>query len=130
MVLKKIHEKHSGIYRKSIANQTGIFIVALNVMKENTFYVLVNLRTCDGFENFGRFNLGNNRKAAARVFGQFKGSPDVNEKTVLTVELMETVDELPLNLNILACTLEELSYNTRVIAKETFKLHNLKQNKG
>ena len=118
------------MYRKSTLNQTGILIVALNAMKENTFYVLVSLKTCDGFENFGRFNLGNDRKAAAQVFRQFKGSPDVNEKTVLTIELMETVNALPLNLNILACTLEELSYNTRVIAKETFKLHNLKQDKG
>ena len=95
-------------------------------MKANTFYVLLSIRTCNGFENFGRFNLGNNRKAAAQVFRQFRGSPEVDERTVLTIELMETVDELPVNLNILACTLEELTYNTRVITKETFKLHNLK----
>jgi hypothetical protein len=95
-------------------------------MKENTFYVLVSIKTCDGFENFGKFNMGNNRDAAAEVFHQFKGNANVNEETVLTIELMETVNELPLNLNILACTLEELAYNIRIIAKETFKLHNLK----
>lgn len=94
-------------------------------MKENNFYVLLSIRTCDGFENFGRFNLGNDRRAATRIFRQFKGSI-ANEKAVLTIELMETNNDLPVNLNILACTLEELSHNTKVIVKETFKLHNLR----
>jgi hypothetical protein len=99
-------------------------------MKENTFYVLVSIKTVDGFENFGKFNLGNNKKAAAEVFRQLKGDPTVDEKTVLTIDLVETVNELPVNLNILGCTLEELAYNCKVIAKETFKIRNLKQNKG
>ena len=95
-------------------------------MKENVFYVLLSIRTCNGFENFGRFNLGNDREVAAEVFRQFNGSREVNDKTMLTIELMETVNDLPINLNILACTLEELAYNTRIIVRETFKLHNLK----
>jgi hypothetical protein len=94
-------------------------------MNANAFYVILSIRTANGFENFGRFNLGNNRKAAVQVFSQLKGNPDVNDKMVLTIELMETVNELPLNLNILGCTLDELAYNCKIIAKETFKLHNL-----
>ncbi len=88
--------------------------------------MLVSLKTSDGFENFAKFNLGNNKKAAAEVFRQLKGDPTVDEKTILTIDLVETVNELPVNLNILGCTLEELAYNTRIITKETFKLHNLK----
>lgn len=95
-------------------------------MKENTFYVLLSIKTGDGFESFGKFNLGYNKKAAAEVFRQLKGNPTVDEKTILTIDLVETVNELPVNLNILGCTLEELAYNCKVIAKETFKLHNLK----
>lgn len=94
-------------------------------MNANAFYVILSIRTANGFENFGRFNLGHSRKAAAQVFSQLKGNPDVNDKMVLTIELMETVNELPLNLNILGCTLDELAYNCKIIAKETFKLHNL-----
>lgn len=97
-------------------------------MKENTFYVLVSIKTVDGFESFGKFNLGNNKKAAAEVFRQLKGNPIVDEKAVLTIDLVETVNELPVNLNILGCTLEELAYNCKVIVKETFKICNLKQN--
>jgi hypothetical protein len=94
-------------------------------MKEKCFYVLLRIRTSEGFESFGKFNLGNNRKAAEQVFGEFQGRPEVDEKTALTIELMETNNELPLNLNVLACTLDELAHNTRLIAKEMFKLYNL-----
>jgi hypothetical protein len=96
-------------------------------MERNTFYVLLSIRTADGFENFGKFNLGDNRKVAAQVFRQLKGSAAVDETTLLTIELMETINDLPLNLNILACTLDELAYNTRIITRETFKFHNLEK---
>ena len=85
------------------------------------------MKTADGFENFGKFNLGNNKKAAAEIFRQLKGDPTVDEKTVLTIDFVETVNELPVNLNILGCTLEELAYNCKVIAKETFRICNLKK---
>ena len=96
-------------------------------MTENNFFVVLSIRTPHGFESFGKFNLGNKRKPAVDVFRQLKGNPIVDEKTILTVDLVETVNGLPLNLNILGCTLEELAYNCRVITKETFKLYNLKQ---
>ena len=95
-------------------------------MKRNLFYALVSIKTPDGFESFGKFNLGNSRKAAANIFQQMKGNAQVDRKTMLTIELVETVNELPVNLHILACTLEELAYNCRIITKEAFKLYNLK----
>ena len=95
-------------------------------MNATTFYATVSIKTPDGFENFGRFNLGNSRKAATAIFRQLKGSPDVSHKTMLTVELIETVNGLPVNLHMLDCTLDELAYNCKIITKETFKLHNLK----
>jgi len=96
-------------------------------MKANTFYVLVSVKTENGFEIFGKFNLGNSRRAAAAVFRRLKGSPDIDRKTMLTMELMETVNQLPVNLHIIACTLEELAYNCKIITMETFKLHNLER---
>ncbi|HEX6169338.1 MAG TPA: hypothetical protein VFZ33_06565 [Chitinophagaceae bacterium] len=95
-------------------------------MTENNFFVVLSIRTPNGFESFGKFNLGNKRKPAVDVFRQLKGNPTVDEKTLLTIDLVETVNGLPLNLNILGCTLEDLAYNCRVITKETFKLYNLK----
>jgi hypothetical protein len=96
-------------------------------MRQNNFYVSLSIRTPEGFESFGKFNLGNKRKPAVEIFRQLKGNPVVDEKTLLTIDLVETVNGLPLNLNILGCTLEELAYNCRVITKEIFKLYNLKQ---
>src|SRR6187399_2064150 len=97
-------------------------------MTSNTFYILVSVRTREGFESFGKYNLGNNRKTATAIFRQLKGSPDVDQ-TMLTMELEETVNGLPVNLQMLACTLEELAHNTKIIVKETFKLLNLKGTK-
>ena len=95
-------------------------------MKENTFYVVLSIRTGDGFENFGKFNLGNNREAASEVFRQLKGSSAVDEKTMLTIHFMETINDLPVNFQIMACTLEDLACNCTLITKETFKMYNLK----
>ena len=95
-------------------------------MSATTFYAILSIKTPDGFENFGRFNLGNSRKAATAIFQQLKGSSDVNYKTMLAVEFIETVNGLPVNLHMLDCTLDELAYNCKIITKETFKLHNLK----
>ena len=85
------------------------------------------MRTPDGFESFGKYNLGNNRKTATAIFRQLKGSYDVDMETMLIMELEETVNGLPVNLQMLSCTLEELAYNTKIIAKETFKFLNLKE---
>jgi len=40
---------------------------------------------------------------------------------------METVDELPVCIKSICCTLDELAWNCKTIAKETFKAYNLKE---
>ena len=94
-------------------------------MKENTFYAVLSIRTADGFENFGKFNLGNNKEAASNIFRQLKGSSEVDEEAMLTLDLMETINDLPVNIQILACTLDDLACNCKIITKETFKIINL-----
>jgi len=94
-------------------------------MKENTFYAVLSIRTADGFENFGKFNLGNNKEAASTIFRQLRGDPAVDEEAMLTIDLMETINDLPVNVHILACTLDELADNCKMITKETFKIFNL-----
>ena len=96
-------------------------------MKESIFYALLSIRTAEGFESFGKFDLGNNRKAATAIFKQLKGNLSIKENTMLTFDLMETKNELPLNLVILGCTLEEMAHNCKIIVKEKFKLRNLKR---
>jgi len=119
---------HAGFSGKSFSSKAGIYIVVLSHMNSNTFYILISVRTREGFESFGKYKLGNNRKTATAIFRQLKGSPDLDQ-TMLTMELEETVNGLPVNLQMLACTLEELAHNTKIIVKETFKLLNLKGTK-
>jgi hypothetical protein len=94
---------------------------------EAAFYVLLHLRTSEGFENFGRFEMGCDRNYAYSLFGQLEGKTHVTEKDSLIMELMETRAGLPLNLKIIGCTLDQLAANCRLLTKEIFIMMNLKQ---
>lgn len=89
------------------------------------FCIKLNIKTSNGFETFGKFLLCENRKTAASIFSKLKGTSKVDERNVLYIELCEMKDELPLNVQMLTCTLDELAENCRIITREIFKLHNL-----
>ena len=92
---------------------------------ETQFYILLSLKTTEGFMNYGQFFFGNDRKTAHNLFGQMKGNEDFTNNTLLHIDLMETVDELPLKIRTICCTLDELGYNCKLIAKEIFRTNNL-----
>ncbi|MEO8769959.1 MAG: hypothetical protein ABI402_07735 [Ferruginibacter sp.] len=94
-------------------------------MNETTFYIGINIKTPDGFDSIGKFYIGNNREAAYALFKQLEGNKDMSESSMLTMELLETVGTLPLNLQLISCSLEKLGCNCRLITKEVFKLRNL-----
>ena len=94
-------------------------------MKETIFYILISIKTGNGFKSIGKFYVGDNRETATGIFHQLKGNPDVDEKTMLTFDLAETVNELPVNMQMIACTLQELAENCKIIVRETFKFINL-----
>jgi hypothetical protein len=94
---------------------------------EAFFYVLLHLRTSEGFENFGRFDMGRDRNFAYSLFDQLEGKTYVTEKDSLIMELMEARAGLPLNLKIIGCTLDQLAANCRLLTKEIFIMMNLKQ---
>ncbi|MDX2045379.1 MAG: hypothetical protein SFU87_01250 [Chitinophagaceae bacterium] len=94
-------------------------------MKETVFYILISIKTADGFESFAKFYIGNNRNFASTLFRRLKGRREVDENSVLTFDLMETKDGLPVNMQLLSCSLDELTENCKLITKETFKLINL-----
>jgi hypothetical protein len=88
---------------------------------ETTFYILLHLKTVDGHENFGKFYMGNNKIAADNIFRQLKGNPDVTDQCGLHLEYMEMRDNLPFNIKLLSCTLDQLTENCKIITKEIFK---------
>lgn len=93
---------------------------------QTNFYIISHFATHEGPRAFARFEIGNDREAAYGLFNQLKGDKEVNDQNMLCMELMETVNELPVNINVLSCTLDELTENFRLITKESFKQHNLK----
>jgi len=92
---------------------------------QTKFYIICHLKTLAGPEAYGRFEIGNDRETAKELFAKLKGDKEVNEQNMLCMELMETVNELPVNINIISCTLKELMENCRIITKEVFTQHNL-----
>jgi hypothetical protein len=92
---------------------------------KNTYYIIFHLKVKGELQSFGKFYIGHHRGLAHGLFSQMKGKADTDGSEVLFVELMETREKLPLNIQMLACSLDELSENCRLIAKETFKWNNM-----
>lgn len=88
---------------------------------DTTFYILFSIKTAEGLENYGRFYIGNDRNEAYELFAKLKGDDDVHESNMLFLELMESVNNLPVNMKIKSCSLRELGENCELITKEVFK---------
>ncbi|MBW8686965.1 hypothetical protein [Chitinophaga rhizophila] len=88
---------------------------------ETTFHILLHVKTTDGHETFGKFDLGGDRAMADYIFRHLKGDSDVTDQCGLCLEFIEMRDNLPYNVRMLSCTLDQLAENCRVITKETFK---------
>jgi len=93
---------------------------------ETAFYILLYMKTPKGFESFARFYIGNQAEIALHLFGKLKGTTDKMDDRILQMDLMETRNNLPVNLKVLGCTLEEMAENCKIITKEAFKIFTLK----
>jgi hypothetical protein len=96
-------------------------------MAETSFFIVLNIKTGEGFESCGKFFIGNDRGLANNIFKKLKGDKKVTEKSILTLDLMETSRGLPVNMQVISCTLEELAENCKIITKEIFMRLNLKE---
>jgi hypothetical protein len=92
----------------------------------SSIFIDISIRTPEGPKRFGRFELGSDRDAARELFKKLKGSPEVDHKHMLYIEFVETVNGLPVNLDILTCDLQELGSNSMLITQEIFRSWNLK----
>lgn len=92
---------------------------------ETQFYILLSLKTKQGFVNYGQYFLGDDRSAANELFDQLKGDRDL--AAPLHIDLMETVAELPVRIKTICCSLDELGANCKLITRELFRLKNLEE---
>jgi hypothetical protein len=91
------------------------------------FYILLSLKTPQGFVDYGQYFLGDTREAAYGLFRQLKGIETIKDTCMLHIDLMETVDGLPVKIKTICCTLDELAFNCKLIAREIFRLKNLEE---
>ena len=92
---------------------------------EHKFYIELNMKTLDGFERFGCFELGGDRAFAVRLFASLQGRPAKDDSEVLHMDLVEKRDGLPMNMQVVSCTVEELGRNLKILTRELFKKINL-----
>ena len=84
----------------------------------------------DGFEAYGKFFIGNGREAAYQLFSELQGSSVVTEDDILHMDLIETMEGLPVNIKVINCRLDELTANCRIITKQVFRLLTLEEMGG
>jgi hypothetical protein len=89
------------------------------------FYIGFNIKTSKGFQTFGKFFLGSNRRFAESLFNKLKGTKKISRETILNLEFIETKNQLPQNVQMISCTLDELAENCKTITRETFKFYNM-----
>lgn len=94
---------------------------------ETQFYILLSLKTLQGYVDYAQYFLGNDRMAAQELFRKLKGDPRMLASCPLHIDLMETVDGLPVKIESICCTLDELGLNCQLIAREIFRLKNLEE---
>jgi hypothetical protein len=96
-------------------------------MRETTFYIVLNIKTCTGFESYGRFFIGNKKEIAKALFAKLKGNKEVDETTILTLDMIETINNLPVNMDVIGCSLDEMAENCKLITKEIFRMLSLEE---
>ena len=92
---------------------------------DTQFYIELTLKTPNGLESFAKFFVGNERQKAHTIFRKLSGSDNASERDVMYMGFMETKNGLPVNVDMITCTLNQLGDNCKIITKELFKMHAL-----
>jgi hypothetical protein len=88
---------------------------------ETFFQISLHIKTPDGFETYGKFDLGPNKNQANNIVDQLKGTDDLSEHSILYIDFTEVRDGIPLPIKIMHCTLDDITYNVRIITRDIFK---------
>lgn len=79
------------------------------------------MRAGHELECFGQFNFSAPRSCMEKIYAEMKGIKDGGEELPIQIDFMEVINGIPESFHIVACTLEELPCNVKVIAREVFK---------
>ncbi len=90
-----------------------------------TFFIELNMKTATGFECYGCFDLGDDREFAVKLFSKLAAQPAEGEAGVLQMDLIEKYRGLPMNMQVISCSIEELCRNVKIITRELFRRLNM-----
>ena len=91
------------------------------------YEVLVKIRTPTGYADSGIFSLGTDLDFAWSTFHSFKGDTDDSHDAAIRLCLVEKIGQRSQRqLTSVGCRLNEYAENAKVIARDVFKLLNLK----
>ena len=88
------------------------------------YFITVWVKAKDDYEQIARICLGENKTFANNLFHELRGSKEVRNSELLQLDLVEHIADIPVTIDIIACTLEQYAYNSRVLAAELLKSHN------
>jgi hypothetical protein len=92
---------------------------------ETGFFIVLNIKTGTGFEKYAKFFIGEDATIAKNIFKSLKGMEEADEKNFLQLDFIEKKDNLPVDVKLRSCTLDEMTENFRIITKAIFKRFNL-----
>lgn len=91
---------------------------------EHAHYITVWVKARDDYEQIARVCLGKDKVFAAGLFKQLRGNKEVRNSELLQFDLVEHISEVPVTIDIIACTLEQYAHNSRVLATALLTFHN------
>jgi hypothetical protein len=95
---------------------------------KSIYRIIVNMRVSGGYIETAHFFITDTKGDALKIFDQLQGRHASSTAPLLRIDLVARDSNGPDTIfNSLDCTLQELTENTKIITKETFKLLNLDQ---
>jgi len=88
------------------------------------YYITVWVKAKDDYEQIARICLGENKTFAKNLFHKLRTSKEVRNSELLQLDLVEHIADVPVTIDIIACTLEQYAHNSRVLGAELLKIHN------
>ena len=92
---------------------------------DKQYFIELGFKTPHGPEIAARFFAGSNCKRAHAIFSKLQGNRNISDINVMFLSFVETSDGLPVDLDMIGCTLDQLGENCKVITNELFKIYSL-----
>lgn len=95
---------------------------------ETQYNIVISIKTPEGMMEIGNFLIGDGLDMALATFSTLNGYNDLDEKSVLRIELIKKAVESPVQyLAGISCTLDQYVENCRIIARDAFKYFTLER---